>query len=486
MFVSVNVYSKSTLTTRITAITSAPFAGHDFSLVLTVSDRAPGQVEAFHVIGRLVGPEYSIGNAYLDEKTIPVQSRRKYIDPENPEAPFNEVRYASDYEALRPGIFPVRDQDVIFTRLRNGVFHAHVEKNLFPGILRIAVRVVGTLSRPNLRPQRFSRILQTQVALGILPDPKKTKPTLHWLTPKKFLVAFTPTDRLGNVASPVNLPPPTISVNGVKVKRDHINPYAGEQQLEVEMKGDAGPSIDGRKISDGTAIIETLDGRELTLKDGEKLDIGIDLFNTTLDVTIPQVVGDKNTRKAYGAGTEEAMNVAQEDRETFNGIEKANKAGYVVVTKGLPNGGKSLYEKYHVSITLNEIKIIDDNDLIGDGEMSFTAHVIPSRTKSEQRTTRLPGGGKFYSVSDCSEKSTLTINQSIFEGVIGEEQMTVHIGAIEHDLLIFKTELASYKRVLRGHPMDWNRTYQPGDEPQDREVIGDWSVKYTVKVKEVD
>lgn len=337
---SINVFSKSTTRAELAVNLQAPYAGQDFEIALQLSDPTSSKLDQLRVAARLVAPQYVIGNAFADLETIPLKERKKYLNRKNPRAPFNEILYLADYERRKPGAFPIRDEEIIFTRGQDGVFRARVGNNLFPGIYRVAVYIEGTLDLGEKSrdehcckkgPQRFSRVLNTAVALGILPDAKASRPTLHWVAPDKFVVTVTPTDTLGNIAAPANAPVPVVAVNGKTVIGKPVNAYTGEHRVEIELLGEGfQPAPDGQTIAGAAASIQTESGERLILQPGEKIAPAISLARTAFQVVLPKFVGDKKSRIAYGAGTPEAMRIPLADRDVFQSREEAIAAGYEV------------------------------------------------------------------------------------------------------------------------------------------------------------
>ena len=85
-------------------------------------------------------------------------------------------------------------------------------------------------------------------------------------------------------------------------------------------------------------------------------------------------------------------------------------------------------------------------------------------------------------MKDLTESSVVTINETIFDDLVTEEELLIQIDATEYDFQIFKTRLAGYRRKLTGDVSSWSAVYRPGVESDDKENLGDWLVTYTVKV----
>jgi hypothetical protein len=283
--VSVNVYSKTSIQSGLQAEVKEPIVGNDFDVTMTISDKGSNIISDLRITARLVAPKHSIGNAFADLKTIPLQARSKYLDRNNQGAPFNQAQFLADYEQKKPGVFPIRDEIIDFKQSKkdSGILCAHIKGNMYPGVYRVAVYFEGTIGNGKVEPARFSRVMQTEVALGIQPDPKRSKPEVRLVTPNKLLVSVTPTDKYGNIASPANIINPIVTVNGTAVRGKHVNLYTGEQQIEIALKG-KGIRLNpkGTKIIEGEATIETEEDEKLFLKRGESIKVDITISNRTL------------------------------------------------------------------------------------------------------------------------------------------------------------------------------------------------------------
>lgn len=282
--VSINVYGRPTISGELIIELERLSAGEDFEVVIRLDDRASGALGQLKVIGRLVAPAYSLGNALADLKTIPMKARRKYVDRENASAPFDVLRYLSDYERKRPGTFAVRDEELSF-REERGVLRCRIKGNKFPGVYRVGVHVDGTVQYGEAPPERFSRVLSGSVGLGIRPDRRRSKATLDWVSTTRFAVSLTPTDRLGNIALPL-APAPIVRVNDIVVQGEQKNPFTGEQTTIVDVRGEFRLAKDGRTIAEGFAEIESAEGKPLVLKKGEKLAVAIEIGGVQLPTAL--------------------------------------------------------------------------------------------------------------------------------------------------------------------------------------------------------
>jgi hypothetical protein len=330
--VAVNVYARSTIRTRLIPTVKAPFAGQDIEIALEVDDAVPAEFDNLSLLGRLVAPAHSLGNAFADLRTTPAASRRKYLAPDNPAAPFDQVRFLADYERKVPNAFPIRDEEVVFRPAGDRAFRAVVADNRFPGIYRVAVSIGGTVARRGGDPQPFARILEAEVALGILPDSGRSRPTLYWIAPNAFAVTVTPTDRLGNVSAPGTALAPVVSIDGREIAGRSENPFTGEHRVTVVLGGDQiRPAANGQSIQEGRAVVDTLDGEPLVIPGGHELDVRVRVSGTELPVQLPRVIGDERNRSAFDAGSPQAMRIAMASRVPFRTLAQARKAGFEIV-----------------------------------------------------------------------------------------------------------------------------------------------------------
>ncbi len=344
--VSINIFNRSSQQATLTATAKTPFAGEDILLTLQLSDLAGGKFEIHTIAARLVTPNHSLGNAVADLTTIPIKSRQQFINRRNIEEPFDLLKYLAEYEHLKPGAFAIRDEEVKFKQRDDSTWIARINSNAFPGVCRVAVYVEGSYLQNEEEhekkgghhhdcckhvPQRFTRILNSAIALGIKPDQERSHPTLYWTAPNKFIVSVTPTDALGNIALPTEGVVPTVIVNGQAIRTQTLNPFTGELQSEITLIGDKIEiASDGQTIKDGKALIETLDGNKLPLKPGEKLKVIVEFSGSKFTVAIPKFIGEKSTRKAFVAGTQEAMKIPLENRQPLVSEKEVKDLGFQI------------------------------------------------------------------------------------------------------------------------------------------------------------
>jgi hypothetical protein len=206
----------------------------------------------------------------------------------------------------------VRDETLRFTHGEKGAYVAKIPDTPHPGVYRVALHVQGTVTRNGIS-ETFFRILNTEVALGIRPDLTRTKPTLHWLAADRFVVAFTPTDHLGNIAWPAGGGTPRLMFRRQHLVAEHRSLFDGRHELEVTLKGTkVHPTPDGCHC-DGEAHLSTPSAGDMPLQPGEPLALTLRLGATVLPVLMPTMVS-RGRGKPIGAGTGAAMKIPVEER----------------------------------------------------------------------------------------------------------------------------------------------------------------------------
>ena len=339
--VAINIYNRTSQKVILESKIKEYFAGEDIFLSINLSNGSGGRLELNHVAARLVAPNYSLGNILADLESFPLGVREKFINRDNTEEPFNILLYLAEYERLHPNAFPIRDEEIRFKVKKNGKWEAHIKENKFPGVYRVGVFVQGTYYKNGVnyddpccreKPQAFTKVLHANFALGIKPNGKETKPTFNWLNPNKFVISASMVDKFGNAAFPSDNIDMITTVNGKSVKSDLQNLFTGELQSEISLKGrKILVSQDGQSIESGEPYIETIDGKKLFIKSGQKLKIGLKFKDNKFKVAFPKFVGDIRKQLAYLPGTRLAMKIPIENRQPLYSKKEAQKLGYKIV-----------------------------------------------------------------------------------------------------------------------------------------------------------
>jgi hypothetical protein len=333
--VAINVYHRTTFRPRLSVEAKELFAGEDFRVRLDLDPSAPGEIGEVATAARLVAPAFSLGNAFADVEAIPRAERKRYVVERDGGTAIDHVRFLADYEKARPGAFPLRDEEVVLESRRKA-WSARIAGNRFPGVYRIAVYVEGTLQLPygeccHEGPQRFSRVLQTEVALGIRPDAKASRPVLFWTAPDRFVLSVRPTDKLGNVAAPASALPASVRVNGRPVTGTAETTTTGELRIPLALKGaDRGPKQDGRSLPAEAWVVDAEGRRQAEIAANQRPEIEITVGVTRMAVELPELVGDRASRRAFPAGSPEAMRIALDDREPLSDQREARRKRFQV------------------------------------------------------------------------------------------------------------------------------------------------------------
>lgn len=338
---AVDIYARSRIKATLEVEHASHTVGDDVVLRLRLNDIGVGVFSDPLVIGRLIAPAYSTGNAFADLDTIPVAARRKYLSQVHGcVASFDHVRYLADYETKRPGVFAIRDEILSFEPEQDGSFRAVVSGNRFPGVYRIAVYITAhhtpaphalneTCCKP--RPQSFERVLNVAVALDLRIDAQASRPFLHWIAPNRVVATVTPQDKLGNVADParggaIHVLHKTVSLQGAA-----HNPYTGERHVELRLEGkDFFPAPDGQTIVGKAAHIDAANGKDVRIEPDVAIQLALNIAGVVIPVQIPSIVGDRRVHRAFAAGTLQVMMIPLEDRDVFFSEDAARAAGYTL------------------------------------------------------------------------------------------------------------------------------------------------------------
>jgi hypothetical protein len=287
--VAVNVYSKGHLSATVEPRVRKPFAGNPIELAVNVNDLAVGKIEFMRVTGRLIAPNYSLGNILLDFETISKSKRKKYVQRESDdESTFDLLAYLADYEKAKPGAFDLRDDTIEFVEGRDGVWTAMIKETPFPGVYRIGVQVEGSVVRADGCTERLWRVLNTEVALGIDVNEESTDPKLDWVEPNKLVVRFRPADVLGNLA----VPGATGAVQLLLARRPiaFVQRERDDGTIELEATaGGQGVKIDGTGRYFGKdATFDTPDGCEIEVKAKTPLKFSVRVGSSVVAVPAPR------------------------------------------------------------------------------------------------------------------------------------------------------------------------------------------------------
>ena len=328
---SVQIYHRTTLRPQLKPDGKIHFAGDDIVLNLNIDPSPGANFTELFAFARLVAPAYSTGNFFADLKTIPLDQRQKYINREGLPA-FNEIAYLADYELINPGVFKLRDEEISLQRSSGNSMRLKIGGNVYPGLYHVAVHLEGYIKFPyneccHDKPQIFTRILHTTVAIGIRPDARRSRPLLFWTAPNQFTLSVTPTDKLGNVIAPARTQAPIVRINGKEIKGVFENLYTGELRLHFTFKCENEIMQKNAESFPSNAIISD-DFNRIEIRKDKRLQIEITVGTTTMRVELPVIIGDTQTMRAYPAASSEAMKIEIQNRVAFVNEKRAIAAGY--------------------------------------------------------------------------------------------------------------------------------------------------------------
>lgn len=295
--VAVNIYSKGHLSGGVETHVQKPYAGNAIELVVRLNDLAQGTVKSMRVTGRLIAPNFSLGNILLDFKTIPKSKRKKYYQRENDEGTLNVLNYLADYEKAKPGAFDLRDESLEFWQDDDGTWRAMIKNTPFPGSYQIGIQIEGAVVRADGCVERVWRVLNTDVALGIQPTVDKTQPTLAWVAPDRFVVRFTAVDKLGNIAVPSSAGAVQLMYRRQPIEFVRNEREDGAFELEIAADGEGAKVDSSGQWFDGPVTFKTPCGRPIELKAGTPLKFSVRIGSTVLPVTNPILEPDRKREK---------------------------------------------------------------------------------------------------------------------------------------------------------------------------------------------
>jgi hypothetical protein len=283
---AVNIYSKGAVSVTVDAQVKKPFAGNDIEMAIKLDDFSYGTIKSLSARGRVIAPNYSLGNLLLDFKTIPKAKRKKYFDKNNSVNSFHTLNYLIDYEKLNPTAFDLRDESFQFRVDPDGTLKGVINKTRFPGSYKIGILVEGIIQRPDGCTERIRRVLNTEVALGIQPTAKRTKPKLEWIDTNKFIVRFTPIDKFGNIA----LPSDTGSIQLLHQRRaltfERIDRMDGVFEMAVTIDAKGSKFNKSRNCFNKIVKLETPCDKSISIAPDTPLKFSVRIGSTVLPVEI--------------------------------------------------------------------------------------------------------------------------------------------------------------------------------------------------------
>lgn len=133
---------------------------------------------------------------------------------------------------------------------------------------------------------------------------------------------------------------------------------------------------------------------------------------------------------------------------------------------------------HRIRVILRMVQIHDNLEPAWDdeGEFRFTCTVSSRNRGGIEEKTVLPRNAPFYRISDNPAWNRLTLDETLFEGVV-DDHLVIDLLGEELDQFTANDELDRYHRVWEGDPASWIGVYQPGDEgSKDPERMSNWWV----------
>ena len=287
--VAVDVYTKTRLKVELDTGSELAWAGDLLSAKVQILPDGPGELRDVRVVGRAIAPRFSIGNLIADTKTIPLDARRKFENRKTKR--FDELAFLSAYEKAQPDAVRISDQKISFSGKGN-VFQTTLGRAKHPGVQWISARVDGVWHPEGGRPERFSRILSRQVAVGIRLDRVAARPTLTWKGANQLIVRFRAIDALGNIAASTRMEPPVLRLRGEAIETEHRAEADGWHELEVTLQP-------GR--TRGSVAAKCIDGRLRPIGDELATGLSVAIGGQSLRVQAQPVKAKKKAAKKKAA-----------------------------------------------------------------------------------------------------------------------------------------------------------------------------------------
>ncbi|HEX8091144.1 MAG TPA: tyrosinase family protein [Blastocatellia bacterium] len=133
----------------------------------------------------------------------------------------------------------------------------------------------------------------------------------------------------GNISLPVAGNVPIVTVGGKAVRAKPLVSLTAEHQVEVTLVGrkiEIAP--EGQAVKSAGVSVDTVDGERLPIKPNENLKVSIEISGNKLKVDTPKFIWDKETRKVFSSGTQEAMKIAMENRQPVATKKEAKDSGF--------------------------------------------------------------------------------------------------------------------------------------------------------------
>lgn len=327
--VMINIYAKTSITSALYGRPKAPYAGYPIIWTLDLDRHQRRVFKDAAIRARVVRPDFHIGDAYLDLKTISLDERQSFVDDKT--GRFNEVAFLATYEQRRPGAFTYVQEDLVFKQVDETRFQAYSEGTGYPGTYRVGLTVNATGYLANSdQSSPLRRIHNAESSLGLQLSERHSRPTWHWCAKDCAEITVTPQDRFGHLASPAKMPQPTVILNGREIASEHINDYSGTHRLRINFEAGQDAMVDplGTRILSREVKIRIADGSSIKLPFRETLRASLRIGNQTLPVQVPAYVADPDSGKIFRAFDEKIFSVDPTRRVVFEDEDIARRSGF--------------------------------------------------------------------------------------------------------------------------------------------------------------
>ncbi len=234
--VAVNIYGKSSL--YITMHTNAKelFAGENIAVRLEANDFIGATVSDVTAIGRLVAPNFSIGNILSSKEGREVFNPKDHILKTEGGHYFKEAKFLADFESRYPGALSMRDEWIETQYTNSNCVTAELHNNRYAGIYRMTFNVSGYVQYDGSEPQYFTRIMSFEVPVSLRFDIQEYNPGIR-IEKNKLVLSYRLSDKHGNIASPNDKSNIAVFINNqeVEFKESTIAP---ERRIEIAFTGE--------------------------------------------------------------------------------------------------------------------------------------------------------------------------------------------------------------------------------------------------------
>jgi hypothetical protein len=327
--VSINIYARTSVVSSAWADVKRPYAGSAVLWNLELDRQHRHKFEDVSVRARVVHPDFHIGDAYLDLKTISLEERQQFIDKRL--GTFDELAFLAAYEQRRPGAFSYTADDLVFEQVDDTRFVAKAENSRFPGTYRLALTAEGLyFGQGSDQGQAFMRILNAETSLGLKLSSRHSRATWHWTGRDSAEITVTPQDSFGHIASPAKMPAPELELNGKNILTEHRNDYSGSHSLLIKFEGGKKPFVNrlGTSLNRDGVKIRLQNGKRFSLAANEPFKAVLKIGNQRLEVLIPEYVASRTSKLSWPAFDGKVLTLDPSERIAFHSADDVLSNGF--------------------------------------------------------------------------------------------------------------------------------------------------------------